>query len=884
MLFKWIKGILHCRFGRLTASVLGIAITIALLASIGTFISYSGASMTKRAIENVAIDWQIQMTPGADEQAVADALSQSAKYTALEKTGYADTAGFQSSSAEGTVQVTGPGKVLGISPDFSVTFPGEVRLLTGSGQGVLVAQQTAANLHIKLGDKVTIERVGLPSVDVNVDGVIDLPNADSLFQAIGLPAGAAPQAPPDNVLLVPIDLWHQLFDEQAIARPDSVRMQIHVKLDHTGLSASPDAAYKAVQQQANNLEARIAGSGIIGNNLAARLGTAREDALYAGVLFLFLGFPGTLLAIWLTLFIAGSGTRHRQREQSVLRMHGASIKQILRLESIEAVILGFGGVLLGVALAYITISISVPSDIQLGVQWVWIAAAAVLGIALALFGTLYPAWRLTKKTTMEASKEIGIKKKPFWQRYYLDYIMLVIAGVEFWRTASTGYQVVLAPEGVTAVSVNYESFLAPLFLWLGGVFLAIRLIGIYLDKGRKPIEKTISPFGKKLSPLIVASMSRDRKFLLKGIIFVALAVSFAVSTSIFNTTYNAQAVVDAELTNGADVNITAVTPFVAGDNRLEQIQSLSGIAGVQLMQHRFAYVGSDLQDMYGIDPAHITEATNISNAFFGNGDATATLNALKNQEDAVLVSEETVQDFQLQPGDQLNLRLQDAADNQYHVVTFHFAGVVREFPTAPTDSFLVANAGYIAKMTHNDSYEVALLKAAGSAQQLAKDAEAAIGTQYARITDIGTAQRVINSSLTSVDMRGLTGLELVFAVILIGGAMGLVLAMGLGERKRNFAILEAVGAKSKQRNAFIWGETLMMLSCGTAVGIALGFGVAAMLVKVLTGVFDPPPEVLSVPWGYLAIMLGSAAASAVIAVQAIKKACKRPLAEMLKDI
>ena len=139
-----------------------------------------------------------------------------------------------------------------------------------------------------------------------------------------------------------------------------------------------------------------------------------------------------------------------------------------------------------------------------------------------------------------------------------------------------------------------------------------------------------------------------------------------------------RAVVDAELTNGADVNITGITPFTTVDPRLAQIQSLNGIAGMQTMQHRFAYVGNDLQDIYGIDPAHITEATQYFRRFsLVTGMRRLPLTTLKNQEDAVLVSEETVQDFQLQPGDQLNLRLQDATDHQYHVVTFHFAGVVR---------------------------------------------------------------------------------------------------------------------------------------------------------------------------------------------------------------
>jgi putative ABC transport system permease protein len=35
----------------------------------------------------------------------------------------------------------------------------------------------------------------------------------------------------------------------------------------------------------------------------------------------------------------------------------------------------------------------------------------------------------------------------------------------------------------------------------------------------------------------------------------------------------------------------------------------------QRMQHRFAYVGTDLQDLYGIDPAHIGSATRMSDAY-----------------------------------------------------------------------------------------------------------------------------------------------------------------------------------------------------------------------------------------------------------------------------
>jgi hypothetical protein len=56
---------------------------------------------------------------------------------------------------------------------------------------------------------------------------------------------------------------------------------------------------------ANNIEVRIAGSAALANNLAARLDGVRDDALYAKVLFLFLGAPGVVLAALVTAEVAG---------------------------------------------------------------------------------------------------------------------------------------------------------------------------------------------------------------------------------------------------------------------------------------------------------------------------------------------------------------------------------------------------------------------------------------------------------------------------------------------------------------------------------------------------------------------------------------------------
>jgi putative ABC transport system permease protein len=319
--------------------------------------------------------------------------------------------------------------------------------------------------------------------------------------------------------------------------------------------------------------------------------------------------------------------------------------------------------------------------------------------------------------------------------------------------------------------------------------------------------------------------------------------------------------------------------------QLPEIRGLDGVSAAEPMQHRFAYVGSDLQDLYGIDPTNLSQATRLSDAFFANGSARDTLAALASTSDGLLVSAETVQDFQLQPGDLIRLRLQNASDHQYHVVPFHYLGIVREFPTAPSDSFLVANSTYVAEQTGSPSVETLLIRAdKGPAVVAEKVRNLLGGNSGATVRDIEEQRRITNSSLTAMSLGGLTRIELLFAVVLTAAGAGLVLALGLEERRRTLAIAAALGARPRQLGAFVWSEAVVMLAGGGAGGAALGWGVAQMLVKLLTGIFDPPPEHLSVPWLYLGLVGVTTICAIVAAGQLMTHLRERSVPEAIRRL
>jgi putative ABC transport system permease protein len=379
-------------------------------------------------------------------------------------------------------------------------------------------------------------------------------------------------------------------------------------------------------------------------------------------------------------------------------------------------------------------------------------------------------------------------------------------------------------------------------------------------------------------------MGRQRRMLAAAVTLVALTAAFAASTAVFNATYQQQAEADARLTNGADVSVVESPGTVVGPGAAAALAKVPGVKSIEPLQHRFAYVGADLQDLYGVRPTTILDAGKLQNGWFAGGSAKQLMDTLSQRPDNLLVSQETVKDFQLQPGATVRLRLQDGVTKQLTSVSFHYAGVAKEFPTAPRDSFLIANRGYVAKATGSDAVGTFLVQTDGTnPATVAGRIRGQVGTSAA-VTDIVTQRKIIGSNLTAVELGGLTRVELGFALILAICASGLALGLGFGERRRAFAIASALGAKQRQLGAFVWGESAFVTAGGLLLGAVIATGITNMLVKILTGVFDPPPDVLSIPWSYLGSVLVLTVAAVAIAGALTLRSLRRPAIEALRDL
>jgi len=452
----------------------------------------------------------------------------------------------------------------------------------------------------------------------------------------------------------------------------------------------------------------------------------------------------------------------------------------------------------------------------------------------------------------------------------------------YWLTASTGFSAVVNPDSNPTLSLSIYMFFAPALLWIGATLLLVRLRGRAFGSVAGRLR------GSERSPsrrtFLLASASRRGPAINRGLIFVGLLLAFGVSLGVFAATYDQQAGVDAQLTLGADVVATAPPGITARAGLADRIAAVPGVAATSAVDHSYAYVGPDLQDTFGIEPATIGAATTLRDSYFIGGGTGTMLGRLKSTPDGILVSKETITDYSLKLGDLLRLRVLDHRSGRFRIVPFHVVGTVQEFPSAPRDSFMVANLAYLQRADRAGGPNVVFASASEDPAAVASRVAAATKGFGVAVKDIRQQSVQTVSSITTVDLTGISRLEQAFAIVLAAAAMWLFVNLIVSERRHEFATMAALGASLSDIGAFVRSEAVAVLAAAMALAAVLGWLLAEMLVAMLQHVFDPPPDHLAVPWGFLGLLALAAVLGALLAAAVAARSLRRlPLGAILRE-
>lgn len=889
---------------RSSGPIAGTALAVGLLSAVLFFVDASAHAMTGRALSGVSVDMQAAIVgPGLSLDAARSALQGFTGVRAAERFARAPLLG--SSLQRGpTLATSGSGAILAVDPTYLRTF-NALQLRAGAfrGDGVLLSQDMGTNLGARVGDVVTLMLPGAGGpYHARVSGIVNTTRADALFQPTDPRLQGGAFTPPVDVVVMDYATFaHTLRARLAGATipasgvvqqgGSALVEQVHLALNRAALPDNPAAAQAQTLALRRRIETAFPGQLQVVDNVGTALDALKSDITWATVLVVFLALPGVAVAAYLTREAAAALAAAQRREFALLRARGAGPREILLIAAFSSALLALGGAVLGLALGWIIALWAAGAALltpQVSGLLVQSALLAVLGaILLTIVTTYLPLRAMLARTVALERRATQRERPPLWRRLYLDVAALAGAAIIYAVTQANGFQPVLTGEGNAALSLSLYTFLAPLLFWIGAVGLVLRLGTALLRRRGGParlLERLFGPVGDVAG----RAVGRRAGALGRSAALAALALSFGLSLAIFSHTYDAQQRVDAELTLGSDVKITpgAHAPQTAGF--ATRLAAVPGVAAVTPFKSTVAYVGTEIQDIFGIDPTSFRHAAFLADSFFRGLSARQALDRLATTPNGILISNETAHDYSIAPGDTIRLRLYNAPRHAYLTAPFRVVGVAAEFATAPKDAFLVVNQRALIAATGDPHVDFFLVRAAdaGAAgpDTVARNVGAALsGRPPVTTQTIGAVATGLATSLTALNLHGLATIELAYTVAILAIGVLVALLTGLAERRGEFAGLRAIGASSRQMAAFIVAEALLIAALALSAGAVVGGVLGSMLVTILTAIFDPPPAGPVAPWTTLGLLVALAAAGIALAVAVALAWLRRlPVADELR--
>jgi putative ABC transport system permease protein len=337
----------------------------------------------------------------------------------------------------------------------------------------------------------------------------------------------------------------------------------------------------------------------------------------------------------------------------------------------------------------------------------------------------------------------------------------------------------------------------------------------------------------------------------------AVAVAFGTQVLAFAATYRTAKLTDTQAALGSDMRLTPTDPT----NELPPIGS--GIAAVSPFRLVPAQAGSDRKTIMAIDlstyPAVSTMAPRILE---GQGPQ-----ALGSDPMGVLLVKELAVDFEVGPGDTLPITIFPDDFEKSTNLKLHVLGVFGSFPptSPPPDQpaeLVMSSAAIPQTVPAPPDFYLARVAPGHPVNAVAAELKNTLTDRFG-VTTIGNP---FQRGLTALNLAGLGRIEAVGAALIAAVGVAVLGAFLVLERRREFAILRAVGADTSQVLTGPASEGVLVVLGSLLIGVPVGLGLALLEVRVLSLFFALPPPLLTVPTGALAVFIGFMAMTSAIAM------------------
>lgn len=683
--------------------------------------------------------------------------------------------------------------------------------------------------------------------------------------------------------------WYKVFNGDRVrsenvggflARVNEVNVRVQQRLPNTYLEFSPLAALTRYQRAASA----------------------------QAVLLLLFGIPILGLILYFIVLIADSAVKRQQTEISILKSRGASSNQLLVVYALQGLTLGLIALLVGpwlgrtVATAigstyhFLAFQSGPPLQVAVTQRSLYYGLGA---LALALVATLLPAIEAARLTIVAAKQESGrTQRSPFWQRAYLDLLLLLVAGYGFYLLKTQGRIAFLQGNAPADPLENPLLFLAPTLFILAAALFCVRLFPLVA----RFLGWLWARLGGVAFLLALYNLGRSNQSYASLLLLLILTTGLGTFTASMARTLDENLVARAFYQIGADLALTEGVGVVQQENASGETTATSSNAGsnaeapavwinMPVEDHRRAAgvkaatrigqfeVSTSINNqvlegvLYGIDRADFP-AVAYFRPDFSNSSLGALMNALAVDYSGVIVSRAFLEQTQLAVGDAVILRGLIATSNQG--VSFQIVGATDLFPTAypQNGAFFIANLDYIFEALGQElPYTVWLATEEGVDVE---ELTAQLNEIGYRVLGVQDARALINKAQRKPERIGLFGFLSVGFVATTGLSMlALIIYAVLSFRQRfvQLGILRAIGLSSRQLAFSLGSEQILITATGIAIGSYLGLLSSYLFIPFLQVGYTPadlfPPFVVRIAWNDVSIIVTVLVAMLLIATVSV---------------
>jgi putative ABC transport system permease protein len=757
------------------------------------------------------------------------------------------------------------------------TFPGVANPAPDSPVEVMVTVAAATEFGLQVGDDFIAYDFVLDSLNpretpVRIAGIWQAkdPNSDFWF--------FAPRFF-DDLLIVPEGTFSQRFGPTL--NNEITRAIWYLVLDGSGVNTNNADALAArayqVERRAETLLPKLS------NAISPAEGLSRYRSSTEQLTVLLTAFNVPVIGLILAFIglIVGLAVTQRRNEIAVIRSRGGTPWQIMGFALLEGLVLGSIALVLGTVMALgLTqlmgksrsfLDFSAVSELRIALSpnaW----QAAVVAVVLAITAQVLPSIAAAQDTIITYKQEQArALKRPWWQRAWLDVLLLLPAGYGYYQLRQQGS---LLTTSVSATSdtplQNPLLFLIPGLIVLSCTLLFVRVLPWLMGLVSWLLAQTDS-VGVLMA---TRQLARTPRLYAMPLILLVLTASLAVITASLAQTMDYQLYDESFYHVGANVQLKGagvefgVSPLFPNQNQADErsqaiylpLHEYLEFPGVVAAARVGRYVGeAQIGDQrvrgryLGIDRADLGQVAFWRRDFapysFGS-----LLNGLATSPDALLVNESFAREHGLRAGDFFRLTV-ILNEDQVELVT-QIVGTFQYFPTwypAADGPLFVGNLETLFAQTGGElPYEV-WLQTNSEPDELILD-EALAARQLFGWTWTEPYSRIV-AEQRRPDRQGVFGL---LSVGFIAAALLTVLGFfmyalsSLRQRFIALGILRAVGLTQKQMTVYLAVELAFLILSGLTLGTGLGVLVSQQFIPYwqigANGAELVPPYLVEIAW------------------------------------